>query len=54
MSGILRTNDEVERKRNVEAASAFAQHALGKVGGSVVYIDPKKTGGKLLDTDPVK
>ena len=52
MSRALRTNDD-DRKPSTTQASAFARVALGKVGGSSVYIEPKKTKTKLLDTDSV-
>lgn len=52
MSRALRTNDD-ERKNITSQASAFARVALSKVGGSSVYIEPKKTKTKLLDTDSV-
>jgi hypothetical protein len=45
----LRSNERIKRQ-NIDAASAFAQLAISKVGGSSVYIAPKK-GTKLLDTD---
>jgi hypothetical protein len=53
MSRALRTNDDAERKTSTTQVSAFARVALGKVGGSSVYIEPKKTKTKLLDTDSV-
>jgi hypothetical protein len=52
MSRALRTNED-ERQKVTTQASAFAQIALSKVGGSSVYIEPKKTKTKLLDTDSV-
>jgi len=48
----LRTNDR-KQKSSVDA-SAFAKIVLSKVGGSCVYIEPKKTNKKLLDTDPIE
>ena len=52
MGKILRGNDD--RNDNVQdVASAFARMALGHVVGSSVFIEPRKTGGKLLDTDEI-
>lgn len=54
MGKILRGNDD-QRDDNVQnAASAFARLALSKVGGSSVFIEPKKTQGKLIDMDEIK
>jgi len=53
MGKILRGNTD-RRNETQNAASAFARIALGHVGGSCVFIEPKKTGGKLLDTDAIK
>ena len=47
---MLRGNDA--KKKTYDAGSAFAQMALGKVGGSCVFIE-RKGKGKLIDTDPV-
>ena len=48
--GYLRGNEDRDLRKDSEKskASAFAQQVLGKVGGSLVYISPKK-GGKLVD-----
>uniref|UniRef100_A0A6M3K6R0 Uncharacterized protein n=1 Tax=viral metagenome TaxID=1070528 RepID=A0A6M3K6R0_9ZZZZ len=42
MSYLRGNSDEHEIKKTVNRASAFAQQVLGKVGGSLVYISPKK------------
>jgi hypothetical protein len=52
--GVLRGNSDRPDNNVQNAASAFARMALGHVGGSSVFIEPKKTGGKLLDTDAIK
>ena len=49
----LRTNDK-KTKTPAMDASSFAKLALSKVGGSCVYIEPKKTQHKLLDTDSIE
>lgn len=54
MGKILRTNEDRQNRMPLEAASAFAQVALAHVGGSSVFIEPKKTRGKLLDLDKVE
>lgn len=54
MGKILRGNDDRHENTAQNAASAFARMALGHVGGSSVFIEPKKTHGKLIDTDEVK
>jgi hypothetical protein len=51
--GII-TSESRERKKNVNAASAFARAAMGHLGGSSVYIEPKKTKTKLFDADKVE
>ena len=53
MGKILRGNADRPDDNVQNAASAFARMALGHVGGSSVFIEPKKTGGKLLDTDDI-
>lgn len=53
MSEII-TSESRERKKNVDATSAFARMAMGHLGGSSVFIEPKKTKTKLLDTDKVE
>ena len=54
MGKILSGNSEGRQDSSVGAASAFARLALGKVGGSSVFIEPKKTRGKLLDMETIK
>lgn len=51
---MLRGNDDRQNDYTADAASAFARMALGKVGGSNVFIEPKKTQHKLLDMDEIK
>jgi hypothetical protein len=53
MGKILRSNDD-SKENNADATSAFAKLVLSKVGGSCVYIEPKKTRGALIDTDEIK
>ncbi len=53
MGKILRGNDDRPDNHTQNAASAFARMALGHVGGSNVFIEPKKTGGKLIDTEDI-
>ena len=54
MGKILRGNDDRNDNNIQDMASAFARMALEHVGGSSVFIEPRKTGGKLLDTDEIK
>ena len=53
MSGYLRGNEDNRREKSRLAASVFAQEVLAHVGGSCVYIEPKKTR-KLVDTDKIE
>lgn len=45
----IRSNYEPPSEANAIAASAFAQQVLSRVGGSLVYIEPKKVGRKFVD-----
>lgn len=54
MSEGIITSKSRERNKNVNAASAFAQAAMGHLGGSSVFIEPKKTKTKLLDMDKIE
>lgn len=52
--GCLTGNDERYKKAPIQKASAFAQQVLAHVGGSLVYIEPKKVNSKMIDTDKVE
>lgn len=51
--GYLHGNEDKDRRRPVMKASQFAQLVLGKVGGSQVYIEPKKAK-KFVDLEKVE
>lgn len=53
MSGYLRGNEDKRKEKSQLAASLFAQEVLAHVGGSCVYIEPKKTK-KFVDTDKIE
>ena len=49
----IRSNENRERKNTQQAESIFAQEVLARVGGSCVYIAPKKDR-KFIDTEKVE
>lgn len=52
MSKYLRTNGESQKKFKLKT-SAFAQQVLPHVGGSCVYIEPKKVKRKFIDVEAI-
>lgn len=53
MGKYLRGNDEEEMKRpSAQAVSIFAQKVLANVGGSQVFIEPRKVGKLIHIEDP--
>ena len=53
MSSYLRSNEDSRKEKSQSAISLFAQEVLAHVGGSCVYIEPKKTK-KFVDTDKIE
>ena len=49
----IRSNEDRERKNTQQAESIFAREVLARVGGSCVYIAPKKSG-KFIYSDKVE
>jgi len=54
MSRYLRGNEErKENARIIQTESVFAQQVMAHVGGSCVYIEPKKAK-KFIDTEQME
>lgn len=45
----IKSNYETQTDSNIMAASMFARQVLSRVGGSLVYIEPKKVDRKFVD-----